>query len=175
MWALYLLKICLQATDLYFLYSIKFYSVFTLIILMIPCIIITWTSCFNFVRTIELVTLIITISILKTFEFPNGIIYACQVLNITLNEIIHRKTKLERVKPFVPNLNIIKIIIDINPIPHYCQSQNCETDCLCAICLTTLKGHIVKKVECQHEFHKECILKWMDVKKECPVCRTRIF
>lgn len=27
---------------------------------------------------------------------------------------------------------------------------------------------------CNHIFHRECLTQWMDVKMECPVCRTNL-
>ena len=27
---------------------------------------------------------------------------------------------------------------------------------------------------CNHIFHRECLTQWMDVKMECPVCRTKL-
>lgn len=40
----------------------------------------------------------------------------------------------------------------------------------CAICL----GNICNaKLLCGHFFHSKCILKWVNVKKTCPICRRR--
>jgi hypothetical protein len=43
----------------------------------------------------------------------------------------------------------------------------------CAICIEKLyKEYIVFK--CSHSFHSLCINTWLNHKKECPMCRTKI-
>lgn len=50
----------------------------------------------------------------------------------------------------------------------------------CAICLTKIETSTensdVKRVElhCRHSFHKKCIVKWLEYKKNCPLCRSPI-
>eukprot|EP01054_Gregarina_sp_Poly1_P000976 Gregarina_sp_Poly_1__975@NODE_1238_length_4680_cov_68_056579_g843_i0_p2_GENE_NODE_1238_length_4680_cov_68_056579_g843_i0NODE_1238_length_4680_cov_68_056579_g843_i0_p2_ORF_typecomplete_len702_score76_71zfRING_2/PF13639_6/6_5e11zfC3HC4_2/PF13923_6/1e08zfrbx1/PF12678_7/2_2e08zfC3HC4_3/PF13920_6/1_9e08zfANAPC11/PF12861_7/8_5e03zfANAPC11/PF12861_7/3_4e07zfRING_5/PF14634_6/7_6e07DUF2921/PF11145_8/8_4e07ProkRING_4/PF14447_6/1_1e06zfC3HC4/PF00097_25/0_00037zfRING_11/PF17123_5/0_00081Zn_ribbon_17/PF17120 len=43
----------------------------------------------------------------------------------------------------------------------------------CVICMTGVKFADRQCVvtPCEHFFHKECLVKWMDVKLECPTCR----
>jgi hypothetical protein len=41
----------------------------------------------------------------------------------------------------------------------------------CPICLEAGKDSIFVKTECNHYFHKECLLEWLNVKKTCPMCR----
>eukprot|EP01055_Gregarina_sp_Pseudo9_P005594 Gregarina_sp_Pseudo_9__5593@NODE_75_length_4573_cov_6_198721_g69_i0_p2_GENE_NODE_75_length_4573_cov_6_198721_g69_i0NODE_75_length_4573_cov_6_198721_g69_i0_p2_ORF_typecomplete_len659_score90_67zfRING_2/PF13639_6/1e10zfC3HC4_2/PF13923_6/2_2e03zfC3HC4_2/PF13923_6/1_3e08zfrbx1/PF12678_7/3e08zfC3HC4_3/PF13920_6/4_8e08zfRING_5/PF14634_6/5_4e07zfANAPC11/PF12861_7/3_3e06DUF2921/PF11145_8/6_8e06ProkRING_4/PF14447_6/1_4e05FANCL_C/PF11793_8/0_00079zfC3HC4/PF00097_25/0_00062zfRING_11/PF17123_5/0_00076Zn_rib len=43
----------------------------------------------------------------------------------------------------------------------------------CVICMTGVKFADRQCVvtPCEHFFHKECLIKWMDVKLECPTCR----
>eukprot|EP01053_Blabericola_migrator_P001815 Blabericola_migrator_1__1814@NODE_1492_length_4427_cov_71_271789_g979_i0_p1_GENE_NODE_1492_length_4427_cov_71_271789_g979_i0NODE_1492_length_4427_cov_71_271789_g979_i0_p1_ORF_typecomplete_len655_score54_70zfRING_2/PF13639_6/9_8e11zfC3HC4_2/PF13923_6/1_1e08zfrbx1/PF12678_7/3_5e08zfC3HC4_3/PF13920_6/4_5e08zfANAPC11/PF12861_7/4_2e03zfANAPC11/PF12861_7/5_4e07zfRING_5/PF14634_6/4_9e07ProkRING_4/PF14447_6/7_8e06DUF2921/PF11145_8/7_6e05zfC3HC4/PF00097_25/0_00054zfRING_11/PF17123_5/0_0011FANCL_C/PF11793 len=43
----------------------------------------------------------------------------------------------------------------------------------CVICMTGVKFADRECVvtPCEHFFHKECLIKWMDVKLECPTCR----
>ena len=58
-----------------------------------------------------------------------------------------------------------------------------ETEC--SICLNLLKEdqqeagtsseiHTFFFTPCRHKFHRECILKAMDTKRECPLCRTEL-
>ena len=41
----------------------------------------------------------------------------------------------------------------------------------CPICLEAGKDSIIVKTECNHYFHKECLLEWLNVTKSCPMCR----
>ena len=44
---------------------------------------------------------------------------------------------------------------------------------MCCICQLSLKDEpILRKLECKHVFHLECIDKWFEEKNKCPVCRT---
>lgn len=53
----------------------------------------------------------------------------------------------------------------------------CKNDSECAICLNdTIKDKdIIKKLYCNHTFHKKCINKWLKINNTCPFCRTYIF
>mmetsp|Transcript_25612 Transcript_25612/g.41033 ORF Transcript_25612/g.41033 Transcript_25612/m.41033 type:complete len:421 (+) Transcript_25612:3-1265(+) len=46
----------------------------------------------------------------------------------------------------------------------------------CVICMVELDPEDGKRVvtPCQHKFHQECLQQWMDVKMECPTCRTAL-
>lgn len=39
---------------------------------------------------------------------------------------------------------------------------------ICAICLE-YEG--TEKIKCGHEFHDQCIEKWLSIKNSCPICR----
>jgi hypothetical protein len=41
----------------------------------------------------------------------------------------------------------------------------------CSICLNPMKGRYVKKIFCGHTFHSECLNKWEETKRSCPMCR----
>jgi hypothetical protein len=43
----------------------------------------------------------------------------------------------------------------------------------CVICMQALEGSpdSIMVAPCDHAFHSECLLKWMDIKLECPTCR----
>ena len=41
----------------------------------------------------------------------------------------------------------------------------------CIICLDNMiVGNNIKTLQCGHIYHYECINKWFNVRKECPVC-----
>jgi len=42
----------------------------------------------------------------------------------------------------------------------------------CAICLDDFTDENVKVLPCSHDFHTQCISKWMLRKPNCPICRT---
>ena len=53
-----------------------------------------------------------------------------------------------------------------------------ENEYECSICLTSLKETkdygAVKKLECGHEYHINCIGKWFEQKRDCPQCRNYV-
>jgi hypothetical protein len=47
----------------------------------------------------------------------------------------------------------------------------------CSICYDAIdvrKRHDYMLAPCNHLFHRECLVQWMDVKMECPTCRTEL-
>lgn len=47
----------------------------------------------------------------------------------------------------------------------------------CSICYDAIdirKSHDYMLAPCNHLFHRECLVQWMDVKMECPICRTEL-
>ena len=44
---------------------------------------------------------------------------------------------------------------------------------ICPICLEEYKNNdMIKKLNCNHIFHSECLKKWLSVKAVCPTCRN---
>jgi hypothetical protein len=44
--------------------------------------------------------------------------------------------------------------------------------CPCTICLDTTPNEWKSKTFCSHEFHKECLEKWLEKSLACPICRA---
>lgn len=45
----------------------------------------------------------------------------------------------------------------------------------CSICKANYKkGEYKRKLNCNHEFHKKCIDKWLKNRLDCPLCRTEL-
>lgn len=45
----------------------------------------------------------------------------------------------------------------------------------CAICLEDFKVKDVLAIcPCEHAFHKKCLVKWLKLRKTCPMCMTQI-
>jgi hypothetical protein len=43
----------------------------------------------------------------------------------------------------------------------------------CSICLKNfVKGQVIRLLKCNHIFHDECILPWLEKRSCCPNCRT---
>jgi hypothetical protein len=46
---------------------------------------------------------------------------------------------------------------------------------LCSICLTGIQqGELVRKLNCSHFFHRECIDGWLKLKGVCPLDRKKV-
>lgn len=51
--------------------------------------------------------------------------------------------------------------------------NNLDTDC--SICLNQFKeDDFINILECQHQFHQDCLDKWLVNSKTCPICRNLI-
>lgn len=64
---------------------------------------------------------------------------------------------------------------EFNELTCYeCNEENSEKDCnICIECFN--KGNSIVKLNCNHEFHKDCIKKWLcDNSTKCPVCRVEV-
>lgn len=64
---------------------------------------------------------------------------------------------------------------EFNELTCYeCNEENNEKDCnICIECFN--KGNSIVKLNCNHEFHKDCIKKWLcDNSTKCPVCRVEV-
>ena len=57
---------------------------------------------------------------------------------------------------------------------YECNDENNEKDCnICIECFN--KGDNIVKLNCKHEFHKDCIKKWLcNNSTKCPVCRVEV-
>ncbi|ETO13543.1 hypothetical protein RFI_23825 [Reticulomyxa filosa] len=45
----------------------------------------------------------------------------------------------------------------------------------CAVCMADyVEGDVINTLPCGHEFHKDCVAKWLPIKKICPLCRHDI-
>mgnify|MGYP001166723081 CR=1 FL=1 len=53
----------------------------------------------------------------------------------------------------------------------------CEqlSDNICSVCLDEFKdGDTIKKLNCNHIFHKDCLEPWLNNNRNCPLCRQNI-
>ena len=64
--------------------------------------------------------------------------------------------------------NLPKIEVTQDNINNY-------KDMTCNICLEGFQiGHILRVLECKHEFHERCIITWLKSRNTCPVCRHEL-
>ncbi|XP_076953066.1 E3 ubiquitin-protein ligase BIG BROTHER-like [Bidens hawaiensis] len=46
---------------------------------------------------------------------------------------------------------------------------------MCAICQESFKiGEQIIRLPCVHLYHKKCIIKWLNLKKNCPMCQKEV-
>ena len=69
-------------------------------------------------------------------------------------------------------------VIDNEPhyvVIRYKNMPNKKEHTSCPICFDDYEeSSMVLSTECLHFFHEECLKKWADLNKTCPICRTDI-
>ena len=55
------------------------------------------------------------------------------------------------------------------------KSEKIYNNKSCSICLEKINNNDIKNatLECGHIFHSDCILKWIENKSNCPICRAK--
>ena len=67
----------------------------------------------------------------------------------------------------------IKKIIDTHVTTELLQSKLKDVEC--AICNDEFKeDELYKTLECNHNYHLDCILLWFNKERTCPLCRRRV-
>ncbi len=82
-------------------------------------------------------------------------------------------------KNYVENINRIKV----NPQIEYLsiivlemQREKCKIILKCPICIENIEyKENLYITYCFHKFHKECIERWLYIKKNCPICRYHLY
>ncbi|GAB4845320.1 hypothetical protein Ancab_038728 [Ancistrocladus abbreviatus] len=56
--------------------------------------------------------------------------------------------------------------------PYVCKNVDCKaTIDRCVICQVEYdEGEEIVALQCEHPFHADCIAKWLQIKKVCPIC-----
>jgi len=59
---------------------------------------------------------------------------------------------------------------------NYHRSTRMERGTDCVICMVEIDPEDAQRVvtPCSHKFHRACLEQWMDIKMECPTCRTTL-
>lgn len=62
----------------------------------------------------------------------------------------------------------------LNALPSRTMSQ-CDGDGKCCICMNHYAvKDVVTTLHCKHEFHRDCIRKWLEGQPNCPLCKMDI-
>ena len=61
--------------------------------------------------------------------------------------------------------------ICLTPLNQYPKTSSGSLDC-CRRLLRPRNPKTFFKTPCNHRFHKECLLRWIEQKRECPMCRS---
>ncbi|XP_010513818.1 PREDICTED: E3 ubiquitin-protein ligase RHA2B-like [Camelina sativa] len=70
------------------------------------------------------------------------------------------------------NISALADQLNLNRLFSYRYADNASSDCI--VCLSTLKtGEEVRKLDCRHVFHKQCLEGWLQhLNFNCPLCRS---
>lgn len=50
-----------------------------------------------------------------------------------------------------------------------------DKECKCPICLEDLApGSVLRLLPCTHQFHRDCVDKWLAQKATCPICQRSL-
>ena len=44
----------------------------------------------------------------------------------------------------------------------------------CSICINAILPDSMQYLPCAHGFHNDCITKWLQIKKYCPICKHNV-
>jgi len=67
-------------------------------------------------------------------------------------------------------------IIESLPFRQFSKGKSAQSEEQCGICLSEYVSNekITTLPSCLHYFHSSCIVKWLEINKSCPVCRTNV-
>uniref|UniRef100_A0A6N2LL55 RING-type domain-containing protein n=1 Tax=Salix viminalis TaxID=40686 RepID=A0A6N2LL55_SALVM len=80
-------------------------------------------------------------------------------------------------EPIISTTQYLKHIEEKNPTISFSEKLTRQQDSVeCAICLAKYsEGEGVRKLNCKHTFHKDCLDKWLQkCLATCPLCRAKV-
>ena len=92
-------------------------------------------------------------------------------ITVTISKCLYLK--------YVSCFNSVTDNASINPIDNLqtliITNNNDILDDVCSICLEEFKyDEELKKLKCDHIFHKDCLEPWLNNNNKCPICRAII-
>lgn len=59
---------------------------------------------------------------------------------------------------------------------QHVTTSTTDAESICCICLVHLSNgsSMSIRLRCSHDFHTDCIQKWINIKKTCPLCRANV-
>ena len=75
---------------------------------------------------------------------------------------------------FSSNSISLQMVNNNSILSIYIKNNNCMEKC--TICYEYLKSfQIIRTVICNHQFHYQCLDKWLESRRNCPLCRYEFF
>ena len=73
-------------------------------------------------------------------------------------------------------IGYVNVGLDANVYRYFPLQLICEeTDDNCVICLTKYEINEFRlRLPCKHNYHRKCIIPWLEKSKYCPICKTEI-
>ncbi|KAL8193205.1 hypothetical protein R6Q57_027109 [Mikania cordata] len=89
--------------------------------------------------------------------------------NMSYEDLLNLGERMGNVNTGLSEDNMSKYLTEKN----HCSDEN-QDEVSCPICLEEYKNgdKIGRMGKCGHDFHVDCIKKWLLMKKLCPICKT---
>jgi E3 ubiquitin-protein ligase Arkadia len=56
------------------------------------------------------------------------------------------------------------------------DSAGGSSSCCCSVCKEDYcTGDVLKRLPCEHQFHKDCVEQWLRMSRKCPICSQLCF
>ncbi|CAK8561270.1 unnamed protein product [Lathyrus sativus] len=81
-----------------------------------------------------------------------------------------------RASPPVQNARASPVVMGVQDTSQHVTKSTTDAESVCCICLVDLSNgsSTPTRLRCSHVFHTDCIQKWINIKKTCPLCRANV-
>lgn len=74
-----------------------------------------------------------------------------------------------------PSFNSVQIYTSLKKVNEGTILEINSDSSFCSICQDKIiKYSLIRKINCGHKFHQKCCDKWLEIKKDCPMCRYEL-